>query len=187
MRITQFLYFFALTIGLSGCAGCAKSSDPNAPPPDEPVSVEEKSGQTPPSDPAEPPVSEGPATTIQMVKEGGVYKIPAIVNDVPMTFVFDTGASDISISSVEADFLYKQGTLKAEDVQGMQRYRDAEGEISAGMVVRLRTVQLGGRTLRNVQATVVNSSAAPLLMGQSALSQFGKISIDYQTNSLTFE
>ena len=181
MHIRRFLYFFALTVGLSGCAGCAKSSDPDAPPPsDAPVDVESKAGKISPSNPDSP-------STIQMVKEGGIYKIPALVNGVPLLFVFDTGASDISISSVEAAFLQKQGTLKPEDIQGTQRYQDAGGNISVGMVVRLRTVQLGGRTLRNVQASVVNSTAAPLLMGQSALSQFGKISIDYQTNSLTFE
>ena len=45
---------------------------------------------------------------IYMKREGGVYKIPCKVNGVELEFIFDTGAADVSLSSVEANFLYKK-------------------------------------------------------------------------------
>ena len=44
-----------------------------------------------------------------MKKINGVYQIPCKVNGIPMNFIFDTGATDVTISLVEAKFLIKQG------------------------------------------------------------------------------
>lgn len=117
----------------------------------------------------------------------GTYLIPAFVNDVKMNFVFDTGASLISISNVEANFLFKQGKLSKEDILGEVKFSDANGDISVGTVINLREVKLGNRVLKNVQASVVDNSVAPLLFGQSALAKFGKISIDYKRQVLIIE
>jgi aspartyl protease family protein len=51
-------------------------------------------------------------TVIKMISANGVYKVPVEINGTSMNFIFDTGASDITISSTEARFLYKQGTLQ---------------------------------------------------------------------------
>ena len=40
--------------------------------------------------------------------------------------------------------------------------------------------------LHNVEATVVNNIQAPLLLGQTALAKFGKISIDYDNLTIEF-
>lgn len=56
-----------------------------------------------------------------------------------------------------------------------------------GTVINLRTVQIGNKILTNVKAAVVHNGEAPLLLGQSALAQFGKVSIDYKRNEITFE
>lgn len=104
-----------------------------------------------------------------------------------MNFIFDTGASDITISSTEAMFLYKQGTLQEEDILGTQQYQIADGSISEGTIINLRTVKIGNKTLENVRASIVHNNKAPLLFGQSALAKFGKISIDYKRNEITFE
>ena len=79
----------------------------------------------------------------------------------------------------------KQGKLKEEDILGEAYYQIADGTISAGTVINLRTVQIANKVLHNVQATVVDNLESPLLLGQSALSRFGEISIDY--NNLTIE
>lgn len=123
---------------------------------------------------------------IKMKKKSGVYYVPIKINDTDMEFIFDTGASDIVISAVEALFLYKQGKLTNEDVLGTARYQIADGSISEGTVVNLKTVQLGDKILYNVKASVVHKMEAPLLLGQSALSQFGKISINYKENYIEF-
>lgn len=124
---------------------------------------------------------------IRMSKESGVYKIPIIINGVKMYTIFDTGASLISISNTEASFLYKQGTLTESDFEGSVNFQDATGGISTGTIINLKEVQIGNIILRNVKASVVNNNSAPLLLGQSALSKFGKISIDYGKGILIFE
>ncbi|MDR2146276.1 MAG: retroviral-like aspartic protease family protein [Tannerella sp.] len=124
---------------------------------------------------------------IKMYEKYGVYHIPCKINGTEMEFIFDTGASDITMSLTEALFLYKQGKLKDDDFIGTQQYQIADGSIHEGAIVRLQTVQIGNRTLYNIQASIVDNLAAPLLLGQSALSEFGKVSVDYNRNEITFE
>lgn len=124
---------------------------------------------------------------IKVKKSGGVYLIPTLVNGSNMNFIFDTGASDITISQVEALFLYKQGTLTDDDFIGVQQYQIADGSISEGSIINLKTVQIGNKVLHNVKASIIHNTSAPLLLGQSALSQFGKVTMDYKKNTLKFE
>lgn len=126
-------------------------------------------------------------TVVKMERENGVYKIPVTINGANMSFIFDTGAGLISISNVEASFLYKQGKLSIDDILGEAKFSDANGDISVGTIIRLKEVTISNRTIYNVQASVVDNSVAPLLFGQSALEKFGKISIDYNNNTITFE
>jgi len=131
--------------------------------------------------------TENGKTIVAMKKVNGVYEIPMEVNGSNMNFIFDTGASDITISSLEAIFLYKQGTLSKEDILGFQEYQIADGSISQGTVVNLRTIKIGNKTFKNIKASIVSNPEAPLLFGQSALANFGKVSIDYKRNEITFE
>ena len=127
------------------------------------------------------------SSTIKMLPVNGVYQIPVLINGVQMSFIFDTGASIISISETEAMFLLKQGKLTKEDIIGTANFTDANGDISEGTIIQLKTVKIGNNVLKNVKASVVHNQLAPLLMGQSALSQFGKISIDNNRKEITFE
>ncbi|HMP30411.1 MAG TPA: retropepsin-like aspartic protease [Saprospiraceae bacterium] len=122
-----------------------------------------------------------------MEKRGGVYQVPIEVNDVKMYFIFDTGAGMVSISATEAAFLYKQGSLDNDDILGSANFMDANGDISEGTIINLKTVKIGNRTLYNIRASVVHNMNAPLLLGQSALEKFGKISIDNQSGEIVFE
>lgn len=126
-------------------------------------------------------------SVVKMRKADGVYYIPCKINGTEMEFIFDTGASDITMSLTEAKFLYKQGKLTDDDFVGVQQYQIADGSIHEGAVVILRKVELGSRVLKNVQASIVDNPIAPLLLGQSALAKFGKISIDYNKNEIIFE
>ena len=109
---------------------------------------------------------------------GGTYEVPCIVNDLPLKFIFDTGASSVSISSVEASFMLKNDYLKSDDIKGKEYFSTATGEIHEGTTIRLREIKIGDAVLRNVDASVVHNQQAPLLLGQSVLERFGTITID---------
>lgn len=123
-------------------------------------------------------VYEEQTVEIPFTKEDGVCKVKCAINDLPLYFVFDTGASDVSLSSVEATFMMKNGYLKSSDVIGKQNYMMANGEINAGTVINLRNVNFGGLDLNNIRASVVHNQTAPLLLGQSILGRLGNIEID---------
>lgn len=118
------------------------------------------------------------STEIPFTKDGGVCKVKCNINGLPLHFVFDTGASDVTISMVEATFMMKNGYLSGSDVIGSQRYMDANGDVSVGTIVNLKNVEFGGQSLTNVRASVVRNQKAPLLLGQSVLGRLGRIEID---------
>lgn len=124
---------------------------------------------------------------VKMNREGGVYFIPIEINDVGMSIIFDTGASNISISDTEAIFLWKQGKITENDILGSYKFQDATGKISEGTRINLQKVKIGSRVIYDVEASVVHNLEAPLLLGQSALSKFGKLTIDYNRNEIIFE
>lgn len=115
---------------------------------------------------------------------GGVTKINCSINNLPLNFIFDTGASSVSLSMVEANFMMKNGYLKNSDVVGSGNYIDANGNVSEGTVINLRQIDLGGLKLHNVHASVVRNQKAPLLLGQSVLGRLGRIEIDNKNKKL---
>lgn len=131
-----------------------------------------------PSDAATPAPSETVTSEVPFTKEDGICKVKCQINGLPLHFVFDTGASDVTLSMVEASFMMKNGYLTKNDVVGKQHYMDANGNVSVGTVVNLKDVNFGGLSLSNVRASVVGNQKAPLLLGQSILGRLGKIEID---------
>jgi aspartyl protease family protein len=131
--------------------------------------------------------TESNVSVVKYQEESGVLHIPVLINGVEMYFVFDTGAGLISISQDVADDLYRQGQLNEKDFVGKGLFSDANGDITEGTIINLSTVTIGNRELHNVQACVSQGQNAPLLFGQSALQKFGKVSIDYNRNEITFE
>lgn len=121
---------------------------------------------------------------ISFTKEGGVCKVKCVINGLPLHFIFDTGATDVSISSVEATFMAKNDFLSSSDIIGKQNYQTADGNITEGTVINLKDVKLGSLHLNNIKASVVRNQVAPLLLGQSVLSKLGKIEIDNTKNVL---
>lgn len=124
---------------------------------------------------------------VEMQEENGVRYIWVEVNGINLRFIFDTGASSISISSAEATVLFKQGTLTEQDILDVEYFQDATGNISAGTIINLQEVKIGNISLENVRASVVDNVNAPLLLGQSVLERFGSIEIDNYNNVIIFK
>lgn len=184
---TRYIVWFCLLVlsQLAGCSGCSRSGShqprrPKRKPAPDTVSTRAT------APPVLKQIGDGP-TEVAMEKRNGVYVVPVTINGQPMHFILDTGASLISMSTTEAEALYKQGTITSRDIIGQSQFQDANGDISPGSIVRLRSVQIGDRVLENVRANVVGNTKAPLLLGQSALSKFGRISLDYRRNVVTFD
>lgn len=124
-------------------------------------------------------------TEVALVKKyGGTYEIPCTVNGLPLKMIFDTGASDVTVSSVEASFMLKNGYLDENDIKGTSHYMTASGDIHEGTILKLKEVRLGDAVLKNIEASVVHNQKAPLLLGQSVLERFGTITIDNVNSKL---
>ena len=115
---------------------------------------------------------------IPFTKSGGVTKVGCTINNLPLNFIFDTGASEVTISQVEANFMYKNGYLESRDIVGKKTYQVATGAIAVGTTIILKEIEFGGLILRDVRASVVETQNAPLLLGQTVLQRLGKIEID---------
>lgn len=123
-------------------------------------------------------LDENRAVEVPFTKDGGICKVKCDINGLPLHFYFDTGAADVTLSMVEANFMMKNGYISGKDVVGSQRYSDANGDVSVGTVINLKKVNFGGVELNNVKASVVRNQKAPLLLGQTVLSRLGKIEVD---------
>lgn len=121
---------------------------------------------------------------VPMTKESGVFKVKCSINGLPLHFVFDTGAANVTISAVEAAFMYKNNYLSDKDFMGSSSFLTASGDIIEGSVVNLRNVNFGGLDMNNVKATVVKTQNAPILLGQSVLSRLEKVEIDYSSYTI---
>lgn len=125
------------------------------------------------------PADSGTVTEVAFKRhQGGTFEIPCEINGLPLQMLFDTGASSVSVSSVEANFMLKNGYLSSKDLGDKEYYVIADGNISEGTQVTLREVKIGDFILKNVKASVSHSLKAPILLGQSVMERFGTITID---------
>jgi len=115
---------------------------------------------------------------IKMQKDGGVYKIPCVVNGLRLKFVFDTGASNVCISLSEANLMLENGYLDKKDIVGKCKSQIADGSIINNTKIILREIKINDLILKDVEAIVINELKAPLLLGQSAIEKLGKIQIE---------
>ena len=117
-------------------------------------------------------------TKVYMEKSGGIYLVPITVNGLNLNFIFDTGASTISMSSYFAKRLIEQGLMSELDIKGKAQTIVADGRTNDALVANIKDVEIGGLHLYNVKAMIKEQLNAPLLLGQSALEKFGKYTID---------
>lgn len=126
----------------------------------------------------------GYSQKIELEKTNGIYTIKCKVNTIPLTFIFDTGASHIVISSVEASFLLKNQLLKIEDIIEVGNYIDASGKVGISTKIIIREIQIGDIILNDIEAMVIEGNTVPLLFGQSAIEKLGPILLNFQEKTI---
>jgi len=122
----------------------------------------------------------GPSTSFEVLlhKENGVLLVPVLINDkIPLDFVLDSGAADVSIPADVVLTLIRTGTLTEADFMGTNTYVLADGSKVPSQTFRIRSLKVGDQTLQNVVGSVASVNGS-LLLGQSFLTRFKSWSID---------
>lgn len=124
---------------------------------------------------------------VRLVEQGGTYKVPVKLNGLlELDFTVDSGASDVTIPADVVMTLMRTGTIKDTDFQGEQTYRLADGSVIRSRTFLIRELAVGNRTISNVLASVASVDGS-LLLGQSFLSKFKRVSFDYNRQILILE
>ncbi len=106
--------------------------------------------------------TDGRAEIVLRQNRGGHYVTSGTINDVPVEFLLDTGATDVS---VPAHLARRAGLIAGE----AQRASTANGTIEV-FSTRIERIAIGQLRLRNVAASInANIAGDEVLLGMSAL------------------
>ena len=134
------------------------------------------------------PVSETDhSITIPYVEANGVMIVKASVNGYPATFIFDSGAGEVTISSAMLSMLIANGVVESSDLLGIADYGIADGSSVHQQRVNLKSIGVGSIQVTNVTATVTNDQNASFLLGRSFLKNFKSFGIDNGEHTITLE
>ena len=137
--------------------------------------------------PAPTTPSSNPGTSVRLIREAGTFKVPVRINGVlELHFTGDSGAADVSVPADVVMTLIRTGTINDSDFVGEQTYRLADGTTVKSGTFRIRQLQVGERTITNVLGSIANVEGS-LLLGQSFLSRFQRVSFDYGQGVLVLE
>lgn len=101
--------------------------------------------------------------------QGGHFYVNTKVNGVPIRFMVDTGASDISISMSDA----KRIGIDVSRLNFNKPYQTANGT-SYGASIVIDSIDIAGAKFYNVRASVNSGNMGTSLLGMSMLRKFRK-------------
>ena len=84
----------------------------------------------------------------------------------------------------EAKKLIAAGKLKADDIIGKTQITIANGQFVNGTIILIRELKIGDLLLKDIEAVITETQTTPLLLGQSAIKNFGEFTFDYATEKL---
>jgi aspartyl protease family protein len=126
-------------------------------------------------------------TTTSFHRMGGVFVLPGMINgNAKAYFIVDSGAANVQIPEEIAEEMKRNGTLEDGDFLGQRRFLLADGSGLQQRVFRLKSLQIGDRTMENVLAAVGAPRSRPLL-GQSFLRRLNWWKIDNVKNAIELE
>ncbi|MEL6561010.1 MAG: retropepsin-like aspartic protease [Bacteroidota bacterium] len=117
----------------------------------------------------------------------GLYHLNVALNDVNGKFIFDTGASGIVVNGVFFNRLMSQGKISQADYKGPVQSIIADGSVVNGSRYNIQNLKAGNLELFNVEVTVMPQSNAGMLIGQTFLAKFGKVTLDLDNERLVLE
>jgi len=137
--------------------------------------------------PLAPPTRSGAGigdTTVQLVSDGGTFKVPVTINgQLTLNFTVDSGASDVSIPADVFMTLVRTGTITDGDYLDKQTYVLADGSTTPSQRFVIRSLRVGDKTLDNVVGSIAPVKGS-LLLGQSFLGRFDSWLIDNHLQAL---
>jgi aspartyl protease family protein len=117
---------------------------------------------------------------------GGTYKVKGSMNGLKLDMLYDTGASNVSISSLVEEFMLKNGYLSETDFIGEGSFHIADGSSVKSKLYIVKDFELGGVVIHNVEISAMQKHEAGILLGQSVMARFGKFEVDNQRNVIKF-
>jgi hypothetical protein len=115
---------------------------------------------------------------VTLQDQNGVLLVPVLINNkIPLDFILDSGAADVSVPADVVLTLMRTGTLTEADFTGAATYTLADGSKVPSQTFRIRSLKVGDTVLENVSGSVASVNGS-LLLGQSFLSRFKSWSID---------
>jgi len=124
------------------------------------------------------------AAEIQLIEDRGVYSVPVKINGIlTLSFILDSGASEVLVPSDVVSTLLRSGTILESDFLPGDDYTLADGSLFHGYRFLLRHLQIGDYAVDDVVA-VVSPATGSLLLGQSFLKRLASWSIDNKRNVL---
>lgn len=124
---------------------------------------------------------------VPLINYGVAFKVKVKVGNLSKYFIFDSGASDVLISSDFERELLLEGLIRKEDYLTDDYYSLADGSIVKCRRILLDDFEIGDFTVNNVIVAIVDNSDNSLLLGKSFLDKFSNWSIDNKNSTLYLE
>jgi hypothetical protein len=134
-------------------------------------------------------VTQSKPTTLRVPiqRRGRNYVVSGIVNNVvTLTFVVDSGASDVTIPADAIAALKNAGALSDSDFTGKEVRGLADGSKITSEIFRIRSLSIGDWLVHDVNASVTPAGAPPLL-GQAFFNRLKSWSIDNVNQTLVLD
>jgi hypothetical protein len=117
------------------------------------------------------------AREIPLTRDGSMYRVPVTLEGrLVRTFILDTGAGEVQISSELARVLFPRGSVQPTYLAD-GTYRMADGRIVRNRRIRIASLRVGDRELGDVAASI-GGPGASLLLGQNVLDRLGAWTVD---------
>ena len=110
---------------------------------------------------------------VKLRRTGNVFELDVSINGISRSYIFDTGASCVTINGELYDALCKAKKISNSDFTGrVIQMSTADGSTVNGRELYLRNLVIGDTKFNSVRAVLLESANAGLLLGQSVLSRF---------------